>query len=197
VAIDLYDKALLDKLNNWTRNVDNLHIFGPNETRRLFEVVADTNNDKPIELPLICVSRPLGFNVENPGKRVMSYDGLTLKANIDKSLQLNAIPINYSYQIDIYTRYAEEADEYARNFVFNFVNYNKLTISIPYNGVDYIHNAFVRLQEGVTDNSDVPERLIKGQFTRLTMGLDVFGAYLFDARYRDNYVITGDCEYSK
>ena len=56
MSILLYDEALLCKLKNWV--VDpNMTITGPDETRELFQYQADTNNDKPIQLPLIALRR--------------------------------------------------------------------------------------------------------------------------------------------
>ena len=55
-----YDEALVKKLRYWTANT-NVKIYNPSETRRLFEVIADETNDKPIKLPIICVRRPGGY----------------------------------------------------------------------------------------------------------------------------------------
>ena len=49
--------------------------------------------------------------------------------------------------------------------------------------------ANIRLTTEVRDNSAVPERLIPGQFTRYTIGINIDDAYLFDVRTRDNYSI--------
>ena len=54
----------------------------------------------------------------------------------------------------------------------------------------------MRIISNVDDNSDVPERLIPGQFTRLTFGLTVDDAYLFDIRIRDNYLIDADVKFA-
>ena len=53
----------------------------------------------------------------------MTFDGATIEATLKKSKSLQAIPIRLQYQIDIFTRYREEADEYLRNFVYNILNY--------------------------------------------------------------------------
>ena len=42
------------------------------------------------------------------------------------------------------------------------------------------------------DNSEIPERLVQGQFTRLTLNLSIDDAYLWDFRVRDNYIICVD-----
>lgn len=188
MAVRFYDEALLQKFQKWTRDTHIL-LTGVNESRRLFEVVADTKNDKPIELPLISLSRPGGYTIHEKYKQPKSYMGSTMILTTENGAQLNAIPIGISYQIDIYARHLAEADEYARNLVFNIINYPKLQIEIPYEDSGLFHDANIRLTSDVEDNSDIPERLIPGQFTRLTIGIDIDDAYLFDVRVRDNLSI--------
>ncbi len=190
MATKLYDDALLEKLRNWTQNTS-ITVVGPDETRRLFEVIADKNNDKPISLPLIALTRSRGYEVLDYGlgKQPMSFDGLTLNANYDQASQLNSIPIRLSYQLDVYTRYYEEADEYIRNLVFNIINFPKLIVNIPYNNENYKHSANIILNAEIEDNSDIPEQLVSGQFTRMTLRFDVDDARLWDVRYRDVYSI--------
>ena len=43
----LYDTAIVQKLNKWTERT-NVHIYGPEQTRQLYQILADTNKDKPI-----------------------------------------------------------------------------------------------------------------------------------------------------
>lgn len=188
MAVRFYDEALLQKFQKWTRDTHVL-LTGVNESRRLFEVVADTKNDKPIELPLISLSRPGGYTIHEKYKQPKSYMGSTMIVTTETGAKLNAIPIGISYQIDIYARHLAEADEYARNLVFNIINYPKLQIEIPYEDSGLFHDANIRLTSDVEDNSDIPERLIPGQFTRLTIGIDIDDAYLFDVRVRDNLSI--------
>ena len=57
MAVMLYDNALLAKLQKWTADTD-VTITGISETRRLFEVVLDKNNDKPI-LIKVSLNRPI------------------------------------------------------------------------------------------------------------------------------------------
>lgn len=190
MSTKLYDDALLQKIQKWTQNTS-ITVLGPDETRRLFEVIADRNNDKPIQLPLLSLTRTKGYSILDfgIGKQPMSFDGLTLDANYDQASQLNSIPISISYQLDIYTRYYSEADEYTRNLVFNFINFPTLTITIPYNNQNYKHVANISLNSEVQDNSDIPERLISGQFSRMTINFSIDDARLWDVRYRDVYQI--------
>ena len=185
MAVRFYDEALLKKFQKWTADTQ-VHLTGINETKRLFEVVVDTNNDRPIQFPLIALSRNGGYTIQEKYKQPRSYNGSALVVTTDSGAKLHAIPIGISYQIDIYTRELAEADEYARNIVFNIINYPKLNIEIPYEDSGLTHDANIRLITDVEDNSDIPERLISGQFTRFTIGIDIDDAYLFDVRVKDN-----------
>lgn len=191
MSIALYDKALLDKISTWTKDT-NVHVYSVDQTARLFEMELDEKNDKPIQFPLIGISRNGGYRVTVRGKRPMSFDGFTLDASIKKSVQLNCIPISISYQLDVYTRYLEEADEITRNLVFNIINYPKLTVQIPYNSQNcqiILHDSNIRMEEEVSDNSGIPERLSLGQFTRLSIPLTIDDAYLWDTRVRNNLML--------
>ena len=93
---------------------------------------------------------------------------------------IRAIPISISYQLDVYARYAKEADLLMRNLVFNIINYPAFTISIP--KANLIHTARLVLGDVISDNSDIPERFIEGNMTRLTASLTIDNARLWDTR---------------
>lgn len=180
-----YDEALLRKLQNWTRGT-NITITGVNDTRRLFEVVADTTNDKPVQLPLVTLSRNGGYTILNKQRRPITFDGTIAGKTQRRGVQLNAIPIELQYQIDIYARYLKECDEYARNFVFNIINFPHLEVEIPYEDANLHHYGNIRITSEVEDNSDISERFVSGQFTRMSIGINIDDAYLFDVRVRHN-----------
>lgn len=193
MSLYLYDTALLNKLKSWNAN-SNLHILGVDETSRLFKLKADTTNDAPIKLPLMCLSRRGGFDIINTNKRVIAFDGITKEATIEKSTQINVVPIKISYQLDVYTRYLREADEYARNIIFNVINSPKVQIVVPYNGINLAHDSNIRIGSTVSDNSSISEGLVPGQLTRLSFDIDIDDAYLFDIRLRDNYILDANIE---
>lgn len=192
MAIRYYDQALVNKIKDWVKD-PNLRVLPPDETTRLFQMKVDQNNDKPITLPMIALSRDNDIEIISTAKKALSYDGGHLEYTEDKSSLLNAIPIKLSYQLDIYTRYFAEADEYVRNFIFNFINYPRLHIEIPYNNAKVIHNSTVLVESPVSDSSSIPERLISGQFTRMTIRLNIDDAYLFSVPFMYNWKIeTGE-----
>lgn len=188
MSVGLYDKALTEKISKWVSD-PKMTVTSPDETRRLFQYRADIKNDAPIELPLIALRRGKSINVINTSKKPTTFDGYTLQANEKNIMSISNVPISLDYQIDIYTRYFPEADEYVRNFVFNIINYPTLDISVPYNDLNYVHTSNIRLVNNIEDNSDIPERLIPGQFTRFTIGITVDDAYFWSVPIRRNLTV--------
>lgn len=188
MSVAIYDKALLTKFKRWIKDKD-LTILGVDQTSRLFRYRADTNNDKPIQLPLISLSRNPTVSIVSTSKRPLSYDSSAREYTEDKTNKLNAIPIKISYQLDIYCRYVEEVEEYVRNFVFNIINYPKLDIEIPYKNSKIISNSYLSIDSEINDNSDISERLIEDQFTRRTITFSLNDAYLYDYKTLDNWKI--------
>lgn len=188
MAIRYYDEALVEKIKSWVKD-PNMKVLSPNDSTRLFQLKADLNSDKPLTLPFIAISRDSDIEIINTNKHALTYDGAHLEVDEDKSKQLNAIPIKISYQLDIYTKYFAEADEYLRNFIFNLINYPRLSIEIPYNNSKITHNFTIQLESTVSDNSDIPERLIAGQFTRMSLKFYIDDAYLFSVPFMKNWKV--------
>lgn len=184
----LYDEALVEKIRRWSDRTA-LSIIGVDEAERLFESTADRTNDNPITLPLISITRPNGYSVNITGKRWSTHSGLNIQSTQDKSFVLNTIPITIEYQIDVYTRYQKEAETYARNLIFNIINYPKLTVEIPYEGTHFRHDSNIRLTGGVENTSNLAQRIVPGQFTRYSIGIDIDDAFLWDIRAKDNISI--------
>ena len=178
MSIRLYDEALSNKIKNWVKD-PNLNILKPDETARLLQMRADQVDDKPISLPLIALSRDKETKITNIQKQSKTFSGFIIQASKQTTMTLNVIPIRIGYQLDIYTRKMEEADEYIRNFVFNFVNYPKLVVNLPYNDANLTHEANVWLDDSIIDNSDIKEHLFADQFYRFSLKLYVDDAYLF------------------
>lgn len=193
MSVGLYDRALTEKIKKWVLDPQ-MTVTSPDETRRLFQYKADVNGDMPIELPLIAIRRGKSINILKTNKKPTSFDSLTVEVNKNKIKSLSEIPISIDYQIDVYTRYFQEADEYLRNFIFNIINYPTLDIEIPYNEVHYTHTSNIRLVGTVEDNSDIPERLIPGQFTRFTISIQVDDAYLWSVPIRNNLSVDADVQ---
>ena len=186
----LYDRAVVEKIKSWAIDPE-VTVLSPDETRRLLEIYADKKGDAPLKLPLIVISRERDATIRLTANRTMTRGGLVFNSENGMSDHLNAVPITLNYIINIYTRTMEEADEYVRNFVFNIINYPKILISIPYNNANKLYASYMTLQDTVTDNSDIPERLIPGQFSRFTLGFTLGDAYLFSYNHRKVPVIEG------
>jgi len=187
MACRYYDDLVVGKLQKWFSVNQKVRVLKPDETKRFFEMTADDNNDTKFKLPLITVARSTDVEIELNIKNLKSFSGLPLYADAEKTVQLNVIPIKLSYQIDIYTKTFEEADEYLRELLFKLINNPKLVISIPYNDSDYQHVAYLRVLNSVNDTSSISERLFPGQFTRWTIQLELQDGFLFSVPYRQNW----------
>ena len=183
MSLTLYDRAVTEKIKKWVLD-DKMNVLGPDETRRRFSMQADMTDDKPIQLPLITINRQPDINVRDIGKRPMTWMGKVFNNENGISDHLNAVPVSINYVLNIYTRYLEEADEYVRNFAFNLINHPSIKILIPYNDSNLAYTSFLTFSNEITDNSDIPERLIAGQFTRFTMRFSLNDAYLFSYNHR-------------
>lgn len=190
MSVELYDEAVVTKIKSWIKD-DKLRVLSPEDSTRLFQMRANQSDDKPLELPLIAISRNNEIEIENVSKRMLTYDGKMLDANEKVTLQIDAIPMVLNYQIDIYTRYMKEAMEYMRNFTFQLINHPKVKVQLPYNDIDYEHWSYIRLLKTIEDNSDIPQKQFGDQFTRWTIRFTIDDAYLFSLPYKDNVQIEG------
>lgn len=200
MAISYYDDAITYKLKNWIPDNSKLRVLKPDETKRLIEMRADDNKDKPLQLPLIAISRKPDIEIGSTIKQARSFDGLRLVSHgipnptreklpplNDVTALLNVIPIKAEYQLDIYTKKQYEGEEYVRNFLFKLINNPLLVIEIPYNNMDVRHTANLRVLSGVSDTSAISERLFPGQFTRWTIQLELQDGFLFSVPYKQNW----------
>lgn len=187
MSVTLYDDALLRKFKFWIKD-DKLTILGVNESTDLFKYRLDQNNDKPLQLPIISLSRDPRMSILSTTKQPLTHDGYKVESKGGKTNQLNMIPIELRYQLDIYTRYDYEGQEYVRNFIFNIINYPKIGIEVPYNDSKLIMNGYIHLEPEENDNSDIPEKLIRDQFRRHTLSFTL-EAKLYDYRAYDNWKI--------
>lgn len=186
MAVRYYDDILAAKLKRWNPTTE-LRVLKPNEVKRLFMLSAEDSNDKPFTLPCVALSRNNDIELESNIKTPKSYAGLKLKQTEADTLLLNAIPIRIQYQLDIYTKTAEEGDEYLRQYLFKLINNPVIKIIIPYNGVEVEQIANVRVLSTVSDTSEISERLFSGQFNRWTIQLEILDAFLYDIPYRKNW----------
>ena len=191
MGIKLYDDAIIKKIQKWIPEEQKLKILKPDQANRLFNLKADENNDEPLTLPMIAVSRDPSVGIDIPGRRNLSCDGVKLDGSKDCTIQLDAIPINISYQIDVYTQKYYEGDDYIRSLIFNIINHPRMKVLIPYNNINIKHVCYLWLQSQVTDNSDIAEKLFADEFTRWTIRVDVHDAFIFGAPVVNNAKIVG------
>jgi hypothetical protein len=186
MAIRYYDDVIAAKLKRWNPAAD-LRVLKPNEVKRLFALAAEDSKDNPLTLPCIALSRNNDLEIETSFKTPKSYAGLKLRQTESETMLLNAIPVHPQYQLDIYTKTAEEGDEYLRQYLFKLINNPVIKIIVPYNGAEVEQIANIRVMNTVSDTSEISERLFSGQFNRWTIQFEVQDAFLYDVPYRKNW----------
>ena len=185
MSVYLYDESLLNKIKSWT-DITQMKIYGPDDARQLYQVIADENNDKRLELPFLVLTRPGGYTITNTNRRPLSYNGFNFLQGEHCATKINAIPIEIRYQLDVYTRYMKESDAYTRELIFNIINHPELKVKIPYKDTQYEHIANIWVSDEVADNSDIPEIIIRGNYYRMTLNIRIDDAYLWDVKnYRN------------
>ena len=196
MAISYYDDAIIEKLKKWIPDNSKLRILDQDDTKRLFEIKADDNNDKAMQLPFITLSRSKDLEIRSAIKQLKSFDGLHVISSEnpnrvvpEKTALINVIPVKTTYQLSIYTKHKYEGEEYLRNFLFKIINNPQIIVSIPYNNMDVQHTANLRVLETVSDTSDIGQRLFPGQFYRWTIQLELQDAFLFNIPYKTNWCI--------
>lgn len=189
MALNYYDDAIIAKLKNWMPQTSSIRVLSPDETTRLYSILADDNEDKNITLPLIALSRNKDFTITSTIKQPKSFQGLIVDSNNQNntSALLNVIPIDTTYQLDIYAKTRLEADEYVRQFLFKLINNPLIIMEIPYNGLQLKHTANLRVLDTVSDTSEVSVHIFPGQFYKWTIQLELHDGFLFNIPYKQNW----------
>ena len=194
MAIIYYDDAIVAKIQKWLPTASKLRVLKPDESNRFYKLTADDNKDEKFKLPLIALSRSNDLPLLSNIKQSKSFDGLKIHSDEAVTVHLNIIPVLPSYQLDIYTKTADEGDEYIRNFLFKLINNPKIIIEIPYNDLKIKHVANIRILDTGYDTSNISDHLFPGQFTRWTIQMEVHDAFLFSIPYKNNWHFVLDNE---
>lgn len=193
MAISYYDDAVTAKIKGWLADNSVLRVLNPDETKRVIELQAEDSVDKPLQLPLLTISRNKELEITNAIKQNKSFDGLIIQQDATNAatVHMNVIPVKTLYQLDIYTKRQLDADEYVRQFLFKLINNPQIIVEIPYNNYVIKHTANLRVLNSVSDTSDIPTRIFTGQFYRWTIQLELQDGFLFSIPYKKNWRFVG------
>lgn len=193
MGVRFYDEAISAKVSSWLpkRNGKSIKVLKPDESNRLYILEASEARKENLTLPMVALSRDTTIDLLQKTMTPMSLKGLLLDSNGERSLNLNAIPIGLNYQLDIYARNSDEADDLMREFVFKMMHNTQLVIELPYNNEKFKHVCTIDLEGQVEDTSNISEKLFADQFTRWSIRFSIVGAYLFSLPYSENPKIEG------
>lgn len=193
MAINYYDEAITQKLKGWLADSSKLRVFSPDESNKIIQLNAEDTNDKPLQLPMLTISRNKDIEIESAIKQNKSFDGLVLLKDTANAttVHLNVIPIKTTYQIDIWTKKKIEADEYVRQYLFKLINNPQIIIEIPYNNYIVKHTANLRVLNTVSDTSDISTHIFSGQFYKWTIQLELQDGFLFSIPQKQGWRFAG------
>ena len=196
MAISYYDEAITKKIKNWLADSSKLRVLSPDESSRLIQLMADDSKDKPLNLPIIAISRNKDIELESAIKQNKSFDGFIIDKDEDRAttVHMNVIPIKTTYQLDIYTKKRIEADEYVRQYLFKLINNPQIIIEVPYPHRDNCvlrHTANLRVLNTISDTSDIPTHVFAGQFYKWTIQLELQDGFLFSIPQKGGWKIVG------
>lgn len=197
MALSYYDEAITAKIKGWLADSSKLRVLSPEETTKLVQLQAEDNQDEPLKLPLLTLSRNKDIEIESAIKQNKSFDGLVIRKDDASAttVHLNVIPIKTTYQLDIYTKKRIEADEYVRQYLFKLINNPQIIIDIPYNSNNINctvrHTANLRVLNTVSDTSDISTHIFPGQFYKWTIQLELQDGFIFSIPQKQNWKLVG------
>lgn len=173
--IYLYDRAVVDKFREIFRD-PRITVQPPENAIRY---TAQLENDD-VTFPLISINRTNWSVRDSDINWAQSRTGIADHINDNNTVSvMRAIPIQMSYQLDIYTVDRITNDEIYRELIFYFLKHPTLEVEIPYT-LDNKHVFNLVMDSDITDNSDTVEHINKGVLYRYTSTWNVTDAYLFE-----------------
>mgnify|MGYP006988426062 CR=1 FL=1 len=73
MAARYYDDAIAAKLKKWIPDNSRIRILKPDEVSRLFETKAEDTNDRPLDLPMVALSRNKDIKILQTTKSGCTY----------------------------------------------------------------------------------------------------------------------------
>ena len=180
MSVTYYDKAIIADMRKITQDT-RIHIVPVENVFRTIGKLEDSEDH--IQLPIISVTRT-GWSLQN-AQHSQKFEGATLAWDKEKDWVQNIqfMPIQINYLLDVWTRTREENDAIMRELIFYYTNHPTLKIDIPYSA-DYSHNFNIFFMSDIEDNSDIVEQKNRGEYFRQTIAFYTDDAYLWKTSSR-------------
>lgn len=170
MSVYWYDEAIVNTLRTITG--DTRVSIVPTDT--LFRYVANLKDDT-ITFPLISLTR-LGYTLIQTGRTPTSSQGYPIGSSDGVVRELQFIPIQVNYQLDVISRKRDDNDMIVDELIFYFINNPSMNVMIG-KGADIPHKFSMMFNPDVIDNSDIESHMSRGEYFRSTMTF-----YLPDAK---------------
>jgi hypothetical protein len=179
-SVGLYDNAIVENLREITQDT-RINIVPVENVFRTIGKLEGTEDH--IQLPIISVTRT-GWSLKD-AQHSRKFEGATLAWDKEKDWVQNIqfMPIQINYLLDVWTRTREENDDIMRELIFYYTNHPTLQVDIPFNA-HYTHNFNIFFMSDIEDNSDIVEQKNRGEYFRQTIAFYTDDAYLWKTSSR-------------
>lgn len=181
ISVYWYDESIVNKLR--TISGDNRIAVLPTDT--LFRYVANLREDN-VKFPLVALTR-LGYTIRQVNRVPASYQGAQFGDKDGKVKEIQFIPIEINYQLDVITRSRLENDTFTDELLFYFINNPTLSVEIK-KGANISHVFSMVFNPDVVDNSDIESHMSNGEYFRSTMTFQVSDAKMWKTTLKDPYI---------
>lgn len=173
--IKWYDDAIVNKLRSITGD-DRIAVVPPES---LFRYIATSTGDDRVKAPMVALTR-LDYTLTRRSRTPASSQGVPIGRSSDgkKIDELQFIPVQIDYQLDIITRNRDDNDLLTSEIIFYFTNHPTLLVEIG-KGANVKHKFSIFFNETVEDNSDIESHISKGEYFRSTLSFYTTDAYLW------------------
>ena len=187
-SLGIYDRGVLNKF----REVFDNSVIS--ESEGAFSAAEELLGE--VRLPLISIYRE-DFNIHtaryNLTQRRRGSSIVSGSEEDDEYKTIQDIPMEISYQIDVWTRRKEDIDKLIPELIFWLIENPNIEVNVE--EADHPIEFPLVLEEDVTDNTDIMSFEDKGRIFRMTLSARIDDARLFKFR-TVKPVLTTDIDYT-
>ena len=179
--IYLYDNAIVKDLKNSfnTNNVPEpvVKVIGPEES---IGIASQIQNDK-LSFPIVSLIRNTDIQIDGSRRNFsLEHFGVQSVVDTDKNnaYMEKVLPINLSYDLNIYTTNVADTDEIVKEILFKYISQYFLTIELPYESKRKVRFGVVVDRDSISSRSTTSNYIKEGVLYGTTMQLICEGCVL-------------------
>ena len=168
VSVYAYDRAIVEDFRaRFKKSVVDSEVnpnvqIGP--TNQMFSILGQLDEDNVI-MPFVSIERlDWQLNLDRQGFQTFIGDRVYERLGPDNkpiNVRAQVIPITINYRLSVWSKDRITNDALVRELLFYYHLRPSLMVHVGH-GLNIAHKFNIYFNSGIEDNSDIPERLIKG-----------------------------------